>query len=947
MSTSSVRRIKECGGGGGRIAAQEPSKNLAPVSGNVSGRGTLKKSNGNGNPRPTSRGRSPAAAAVSQKPATEAMRRIERRGGGSSVPRGRSSSPSEFNKVLSDLANGRASRVPVGRSASTGRKSVAGVSVSERVQQKTGTLKEMSVKSSEGSLNGTRVLTGYNNSVNTDVGSGKIRKISKKYESDLKARQEARLGISGGLRGDANLNSASSITSLGRGNFKVKASNSFRVCEELKERSCVESESYIFKRSTNSMDLGGNRLGRKAMSASRGPEKLKQKDFVEEHAGGGTINKYPSKLHEKLAFLEEKVKRIASDIKRTKEMLEMDASDASKMIISDINKTNSGIEKEAGHAINGAEGMMVVTKATENSDMQSKTSDRSPNKDVEDTEELEAMLFPHHKLLRDRTSSQVSLARSEMDQADLVQSSSELKGEKLSSLTNEVPILSELLPSMNKDRSRFTTMHENVASTSSRVQETKSNVTSAAQDSSNIANEGVDAEVIHTADETHEFDVQEKRQGMINEGNTRNASVYQLNEIGRKISTAGWFVSEGEAVLLAHDDGSCSYYDIVNCEEKAEYKPPVEVSPNIWRDCWIIRAPGADGCSEKHVVAASAGNTLDSGFCSWDFYTRDVRAFHIEDGTTNPRTSPDPLCDNTTYSEKTPSIDVTENQEWWYEPCGPLIISTASWQRAIGIHDIRDGEQIMKWEVQNPVLAMDYSSPLQWRNSGKVVVAEEGNISVWDVNSINSRALVSVSLSDQKVSALHVNNTDAEVGGGIRQRVRSSEAEGNDGVFCTADYVNVLDFRHPRGVGLMMPILGVNVQSVYSRGESIFLGCTKKTSAGRNQLSSQVQQYSLRKWGFFTSYSLPESNAGDAHHAPLTQVWGNPNFVMGVCGRGLFAFDALKDHEWLPFSSDHANLHKLRKIIGPDDLYSPSFDYLASRVLLISRDRPASWRYLS
>jgi len=68
-------------------------------------------------------------------------------------------------------------------------------------------------------------------------------------------------------------------------------------------------------------------------------------------------------------------------------------------------------------------------------------------------------------------------------------------------------------------------------------------------------------------------------------------------------------------------------------QEKAEYKPPSGVSSGIWRDCWIIRAPGADGCSGRYVVAASAGNAMDSGFCSWDFYTKDVRAFQIEEGT--------------------------------------------------------------------------------------------------------------------------------------------------------------------------------------------------------------------------------------------------------------------------------------------------------------------------
>ncbi|XP_031263625.1 vacuolar-sorting protein BRO1-like [Pistacia vera] len=38
-----------------------------------------------------------------------------------------------------------------------------------------------------------------------------------------------------------------------------------------------------------------------------------------------------------------------------------------------------------------------------------------------------------------------------------------------------------------------------------------------------------------------------------------------------------------------------------------------EDSPSLQRDCWIIRAASADGCSGSYVVAASAGNTFESG----------------------------------------------------------------------------------------------------------------------------------------------------------------------------------------------------------------------------------------------------------------------------------------------------------------------------------------------
>lgn len=176
-------------------------------------------------------------------------------------------------------------------------------------------------------------------------------------------------------------------------------------------------------------------------------------------------------------------------------------------------------------------------------------------------------------------------------------------------------------------------------------------------------------------------------------------------------------------------------------------------------------------------------------------------------------------------------------------------------------------------------------------------------------------------------------------------RVSSSEVEGNDGVFCTPDSINVLDFRHPSGIGLKIPKVGVNVESVFSRGDSIYIGCTNLRSTGNNQSCSQIQQFSLRKQRLFSTYVIPES---DAHYnfKALTQVWGNSSHVMGVCGLGLFVFDSLKDDGMPCFAMDYGNTQNVKEIIGPDDMYSPSFDCSASRILLISRDRRALWRYL-
>lgn len=207
-------------------------------------------------------------------------------------------------------------------------------------------------------------------------------------------------------------------------------------------------------------------------------------------------------------------------------------------------------------------------------------------------------------------------------------------------------------------------------------------------------------------------------------------------------------------------------------QEKSEYKPPSGVSYNLWGDCWLIRAADSDGCSGRYVVVASAGNALDSGFCSWDFYTKDIRAFRVEDGiTTTSRTALGPLPNMAPCRRDNLSTTIAPaNQQWWYKPSGPLLVATASGQKAVSIYDIRDGDLVMKWEVQRPILTMDYSSPLQWRNKGKVVIAETEAISLWDVNSLNPQSLLSIPSFGKKVSALHVNNTEAEIGGGIRRR---------------------------------------------------------------------------------------------------------------------------------------------------------------------------------
>lgn len=176
-------------------------------------------------------------------------------------------------------------------------------------------------------------------------------------------------------------------------------------------------------------------------------------------------------------------------------------------------------------------------------------------------------------------------------------------------------------------------------------------------------------------------------------------------------------------------------------------------------------------------------------------------------------------------------------------------------------------------------------------------------------------------------------------------RVSSSEVEGNDGVFCTQESINVLDFRIPSGIGIKVSKHGGTGHSVFSRGDYIFVGSTEGRLPIKGCPRSRIQHYSLRKGKLITSYQLPEFNS-HSHHSSLTQVWGNGNTVMGICGLGLFVFDAFRDENSQTFCFDRGNTIDVKETIGPDDLYCPAFDYSGSRVLVISRDRPASWRYV-
>ncbi|ESQ56193.1 hypothetical protein EUTSA_v10024359mg [Eutrema salsugineum] len=894
-ASSNRRRLKDINSGAGEnpSSGKKPSRSVTPVP--ISSKNpspSLQKSlSSKENPKPSHR-----SFGSTQKPLLRQIPRIDKSavngiGDGegrvtrstSSGLRGRSSSPSDLIRGFSDLRKRNESR-----------------------------------------------LTGEKGESDLDKKSGYKSSGFKQGESENKVGDSVREEADEENKAKATSSSDPVKSSKFEGSITARNSVSDPKAHDLLgsgEKSAVSLKSEKIGKGTNvalrrkSLDNVG-----KAMEMS--------KEIRGNEGSSNSTTKYPSKLHQKLAFLEGKVKKIASDIQKTKDMLDLNNQDSSQVIVSDIQQKITGIEKSMSHVVGGSDQEKKESERNKPTQVtKAKTSVKGLNK-----EELEDRLFPHQRLLRSRTQTKAS--------------SQDSKGHvKPSGPAEENPIALEFLASLHKEKD-ICSSDQNVLE-SLEVQEMDTEESSKENDSSKDVHLTSNlAEILRADEALEEIDEEENRDEMELE-EIEGGCMYQLNDIGSKSSTGGWFVSEGEAVLLAHDDGSCSYYDVANCEVKAVYNPPDGISPNTWRDCWVVRAPGADGCSGRYVVAASAGNTLESGFCSWDFYTKDIKALHLEDGSSRvSRTALAPLSNNTSRGRNTLACSlIPDTQQWWYRPCGPLIASTSSFQRVVKVFDIRDGEQIMRWEVQNPVSALDYSSPLQWRNRGKLVIAEDEAISVWDVNSLHPEAHVTISSSGRKISAFHINNTDAEVGGGVRQRVSSMDAEGNDGVFCTTDSINILDFRNPSGIGTKIPKLGVNAQCVSSRGDSVFLGCTKtKSSSVKKQnlasSSSQVQQFSLRKQRLVSTYNLPDSNS-HSHHSAITQVWGNSNFVMATSGMGLFVFDTAKEETLQqPLTSDHGSFETVREIIGPNDMYCPSFDYSSSRVLLISRDRPALWRHL-
>lgn len=514
---------------------------------------------------------------MTQKPSIRAVPRVSKaaaaidgegrtRWSTSSVPRGRSSSPSEFIRGSVDSRRERRVSVDRGR-GSVGENvqmTLGGGRGSESDKQKVG-VKDLDVMVGRGGITGLRVYKELKENVKLrETMDSKIRVSEVKQPAD----EEKIEGKSQGFKVSEGIEEASKSDGNGKSSIvPEKVQRVFVVNEERKEKPRFVPE-------FSSADRQGVESNLESMqkSGQKGMETVKESVQIGGEGSSSLAgNKYSSKLQEKLAFLEGKVKRIASDIKKTKEMLDLNNTSSSKLILSDIQEKISGIEKAIGHGTVSS-GVKVGLVSTNEKDTKVVPKDGTNEADINtsvkglNTKELEERLFPHHKLLRNRMSMKSTLDSS---QSNEIQATGPSHGVKVEDMPiDENPIALEFLASLNKEKTKVTMRSEQVDLEFCEVQEMDENTsTSGLRESSTQFKGKQEAEVILTSDEIlDDFDDQENKQGGLIGEETDDTGIYQMNEIGTKTSTGGWFVSEGEAVLLAHNDGSCSFYDITNTE---------------------------------------------------------------------------------------------------------------------------------------------------------------------------------------------------------------------------------------------------------------------------------------------------------------------------------------------------------------------------------------------
>jgi hypothetical protein len=286
------------------------------------------------------------------------------------------------------------------------------------------------------------------------------------------------------------------------------------------------------------------------------------------------VNKYPGRLHEKLAALEGRVQKIATDIKKTKEMLDENNPEEPKQVLSNIQKEINAIEKAISHVKDDNKVQLGTADSTDCESFRSEVAEECTvakpaglthaGKGM-NTDELEARFFPHQKLLRDRR----SCTQLESSRDGKNDSNRKTGPAACDPATDENTIAMEFLASLDGEENGFSmglrakNMEKNVLSEVADAT-SKTSIQSSSKNPVGL-NYKEEIELLAT-EKLNECGEQENKFMMMVQEEPEECSDDQLTGIGNKCSTGGWIVSEGEAVLLAHGDGTCSYYDIANHE---------------------------------------------------------------------------------------------------------------------------------------------------------------------------------------------------------------------------------------------------------------------------------------------------------------------------------------------------------------------------------------------
>jgi hypothetical protein len=277
-----------------------------------------------------------------------------------------------------------------------------------------------------------------------------------------------------------------------------------------------------------------------------------------------------------VSALEGRVQKIATDIKKTKEMLDENNPDEPKQILSNIQKEITAIEKAISHVKDDNKIQLGTADSSECESSCPETAEKCTITKPGDlkqagkglnADELEARFFPHHKLLRGRISSTSTQQESSVDMKK------DCNGKTRPAASNpdddENSIAMEFLASLDGEENDFFKDRRAKKLEKNKICEVAdaTSKTSSQGSSKNPVgpNHKEEIELLAT-EELEEFDDQENKSSMMLQEETEESCNSQLSGIGNKSSTGGWFVSEGEAVLLAHGDGTCSYYDIANHE---------------------------------------------------------------------------------------------------------------------------------------------------------------------------------------------------------------------------------------------------------------------------------------------------------------------------------------------------------------------------------------------